>query len=99
MGAHSTQVGYIPFLGGARKCPAQQMVLTQYALIVVLFVQKFEAIENRDPESAFVNKSHSASKAGTVSWLPSDLRVWKYRTASQDEETRQNNPVGDAGCV
>ena len=32
----------IPFLGGPRICPAQQMVLTQYGYLLVRFIQEFE---------------------------------------------------------
>ena len=47
---------YIPFLGGARMCPAQQMMLSHYAYLVVRFVQTFRKIENRDPELDFKAK-------------------------------------------
>lgn len=69
---------YIPFLGGARKCPAQQMMLTQYALIVVRFMQKFEAIENRDPESAFVEQitfSKQSRNGLKVAFRPASLEI------------------------
>lgn len=45
---------YLPFGGGARICPAQQMILTQYAYILFRFVQEFQMLENRDPCSEFV---------------------------------------------
>ena len=47
---------YIPFLGGPRICPAQQMILTQYGYLLVRFVQEFECIENRDEEIKFVEE-------------------------------------------
>jgi len=47
---------YIPFLGGPRICPAQQMVLTQYGYLLVRFIQEFEGIENRDEEIKFVEE-------------------------------------------
>lgn len=47
---------YIPFLGGKRMCPAQQMVLTQTAYVVVRILQEFREIENRDPEMEYVEK-------------------------------------------
>lgn len=47
---------YIPFLGGPRSCPAQQMVLTQYAFILVRFLARFETLENRDPVVDFVEE-------------------------------------------
>lgn len=45
---------YIPFLGGKRMCPAQQMVLTQIAYIVVRILQEFREIENRDLEIEYI---------------------------------------------
>lgn len=45
---------YIPFGGGARICPAQQMMLTHYAYILARFVSKFEILENRDPCFEFI---------------------------------------------
>ena len=47
---------YVPFGGGARMCPAQQMMLTQYAYLLVRFAQKFGRIENRDPVEEFVSE-------------------------------------------
>lgn len=47
---------YIPFLGGKRMCPAQQMVLTQTAYVMVRILQEFREIENRDPEMEYVEK-------------------------------------------
>jgi cytochrome P450 monooxygenase len=40
---------FVPFLGGPRTCPAQQMVLTQNGYVLARFVQAFEQIENMDP--------------------------------------------------
>ena len=54
---------YIPFLGGPRVCPAQQMVLKQYAFVLVRFLRKFEEIENRDPEEAFVEEIEFGKKS------------------------------------
>ena len=39
---------FVPFLGGPRTCPAQQMVLTQEAYVVARFAREFERIENMD---------------------------------------------------
>jgi cytochrome P450 len=55
------QWDYIPFLGGPRICPAQQMILTQYAYIIVRFVQTFEKMENRDSVLEFIEE-HKMSK-------------------------------------
>ncbi len=35
-------------------CPAQQMVLTQTAYVVVRILQEFQELENRDPETEYV---------------------------------------------
>lgn len=40
---------YLPFSGGPRVCPAQQMVYTDAAYIIVRILQQFNAIENHDP--------------------------------------------------
>ncbi|KAF4627950.1 hypothetical protein G7Y89_g10205 [Cudoniella acicularis] len=40
---------YLPFSGGPRICPAQQMVFTDAAYIIVTVIQKFSRIENQDP--------------------------------------------------
>ncbi|KAF5875415.1 putative cytochrome p450 alkane hydroxylase protein [Botrytis fragariae] len=40
---------YLPFSGGPRICPAQQMVFTDSAYIVVRVIQNFSKIENQDP--------------------------------------------------
>lgn len=49
---------YVPFLGGKRMCPAQQMVLTQTAYVVIRIMQEFREIENRDSEMEYVEKFH-----------------------------------------
>lgn len=41
---------YLPFSGGPRICPAQQMVFTEAAYIIVRLTQEFSGIENQDPE-------------------------------------------------
>ncbi|KAL9118577.1 MAG: hypothetical protein Q9187_004875 [Circinaria calcarea] len=41
---------YLPFSGGPRICPAQQMVFTEAAYIIVRLIQEFSSIENQDPE-------------------------------------------------
>lgn len=40
---------FVPFLGGPRTCPAQQMVLAQEAYVLARFARAFERIENVDP--------------------------------------------------
>lgn len=44
---------YVPFNGGRRMCPAQQMVLTEIAFVLVRVLQTFERLENRDPVSQY----------------------------------------------
>lgn len=63
------QVGswdFLPFIGGPRVCPAQQMALMQVRFTVSRVVQNFRSIENRDPVLEFVEqyKISSASKNG-----------------------------------
>ena len=41
---------YLPFLGGPRICPAQQMALAECSYVLVRLLQEFRDIENRDPE-------------------------------------------------
>lgn len=41
---------YLPFGGGTRICPAQQLALTEVGYVVVRLVQHFKNIENRDPK-------------------------------------------------
>ncbi|KAK3169419.1 hypothetical protein OEA41_008802 [Lepraria neglecta] len=41
---------YLPFSGGPRICPAQQMVFTEAAYIVARMTQEFSTVENVDPE-------------------------------------------------
>ena len=47
---------FIPFLGGPRTCPAQQMILTQYAYLLVRVAQECGSIENRDEVLEFVEE-------------------------------------------
>jgi len=47
---------YLPFLGGPRICPAQQMALGQCAYLLVRFLQEFKTLENRDEEMRFVEE-------------------------------------------
>lgn len=48
---------FIPFSGGPRICPGQQIALTESAYVLARLMQKFEAMENRDPETAFIEQS------------------------------------------
>ena len=48
---------YIPFSGGPRICPGQQLALTETAYVLIRLLQEFRDIENRDPEMAFIEES------------------------------------------
>ncbi|KAI9657902.1 MAG: hypothetical protein M1821_002559 [Bathelium mastoideum] len=48
---------YIPFFGGPRICPAQQMAFTQSAFVVVKLLERFGSLENRDPEWRYVEEN------------------------------------------
>ena len=48
---------YIPFSGGPRVCPGQQLTLAECAYVLASLLQRFETMENRDPEMAFVEQS------------------------------------------
>ncbi|KAI4114096.1 MAG: hypothetical protein LQ338_008053 [Usnochroma carphineum] len=45
---------YMPFSGGPRVCPGQNLALTEVAYTIVKMLQVFKAIENRDPILEFV---------------------------------------------
>ncbi len=47
---------YVPFLGGGRICPAQQMVLCHMGLVLARFVRNFKTIVNMDPVEEFVEE-------------------------------------------
>ena len=63
---------YIPFLGGPRICPAQQMVLTQFAYVLARFAECFRVMENRDAteeyveEIVFSKRSRNGVKVGLL---------------------------------
>ena len=52
---------YLPFLAGPRRCPAQEMVMTQYGYLLVRFAQDFERLQNRDEVWEFVEE-HKMTK-------------------------------------
>lgn len=45
---------YQPFLGGVRMCPAQNLVLTQMAYLLIRFAQEFRSLENRDEVDEYI---------------------------------------------
>jgi cytochrome P450 len=47
---------FTPFSGGARICPAVNLVYTESAYIVVRFLRRFSALENRDDETDWVEQ-------------------------------------------
>ena len=47
---------FLPFMGGPRICPAQQMALAQVSFTTARIVQQFKSIENRDPVLEFVDR-------------------------------------------
>lgn len=67
---------YLPFGGGFRVCPGQQLALTEIGYCLVRMVQAFERVENRDPTMEFVEhyKITTESKNGAkVAMVPSHL--------------------------
>ena len=54
---------YLPFSGGLRNCPAQQMVLTHFAFVVARFARAFETIECRDDVWEFVDEYNFSKKS------------------------------------
>lgn len=64
---------YLPFGGGPRMCPGQQLALTEIAYTVVRMLREFQALENRDPVWEFVEewKLSTESANGTkVAMIP-----------------------------
>ena len=57
---------YLPFGGGPRICPGQQLALTEVGYSIIKIVEAFPAIENRDPVLEFVEhyKLSTESKNG-----------------------------------
>ena len=64
---------YLPFGGGPRVCPGQQLALTEVGYTIVKILQAFKRIENRDPVMEFVEhyKITTESKNGAkVAFIP-----------------------------
>lgn len=68
------QYDFLPFGGGPRVCPGQQMATMQVYFVVACIAQKFVSIVNRDPVYEFVEryKVSSYSKNGCQIALLSD---------------------------
>lgn len=47
---------YQPFFAGPRKCPAQQMLITQYGYLLIRMAKLFERIDNKDEELMLVEE-------------------------------------------
>ena len=47
---------YLPFGGGPRVCPGQQLATTETAYTLVRMLREFRAVENRDPVEEFVEE-------------------------------------------
>lgn len=54
---------YEPFSGGGRICPAQQMVLTQVAYLLVRLAQEFKGLENRDEVEEYVGEIKATTQS------------------------------------
>ena len=50
----STHWSYLPFGGGPRVCPGQNLALTEVGYTIVKLLEVFRTIENRDPVEEFV---------------------------------------------
>ncbi|KAL9011508.1 MAG: hypothetical protein Q9173_003654 [Seirophora scorigena] len=76
---------YVPFSGGPRVCPGQNLALTEVAYTTVKILQTFEAMENRDPVGEFVEvyKLSTESKNGAKSACAS-LHLQRARAGSRD---------------
>lgn len=69
---------YMPFLIGPRTCPAQHMLLIQYAYLLVRLAKEFERIDNRDDVLEFVEEHRFAksSRNGVkVALVPVDTGI------------------------
>ncbi|KAL9004179.1 MAG: hypothetical protein Q9188_002994 [Gyalolechia gomerana] len=54
---------FLPFGGGARNCPANNFVLTQYGFIITKFVRRFAAVENQDATYEFVDEYNFSKRS------------------------------------
>ena len=63
---------YLPFGGGTRICPAQQLALTEMGYVVVRLVQQFKMLENRDhrPWEEMLKMTLASKKGVQVGMIP-----------------------------
>ena len=54
---------YLPFGGGSRICPAQQMVMTHYAFVLARFARTFETLECKDEVRGIVDHYNFSKKS------------------------------------
>ncbi|KAG8526450.1 uncharacterized protein KY384_000043 [Bacidia gigantensis] len=60
---------YIPFGGGPRVCPGQNLALTEVAFAIVRIIQNFKSIINRDPVLDFVEVYKITTDSGNGALL------------------------------
>lgn len=64
---------YMPFGGGPRVCPGQQLALTEMGYTIIRILREFQAIENRDPVWEFVELwkiSTESANGAKVAFVP-----------------------------
>ncbi|MCJ1377246.1 hypothetical protein MMC17_000338 [Xylographa soralifera] len=54
---------YMPFSAGKRVCPGQQMALAECSYVLARLAQEFPSMENRDPESKFIEEHRMAMQS------------------------------------
>ena len=70
---HPPRWAYLPFGGGPRTCPGQQLALAQVSYAVVRILRTFRGIENRDPVVEFIERykiTTESQNGAKVSLIP-----------------------------